>query len=385
LNHPQHISGPMPASPQVIHLDQIDDVRDAVHQAVQCLVEGHAVALPTETVYGVAAMALNEQAVVRLQEIKGRPEQKPMALAVHSAGEALGYVPGMSKLGRRLASRCWPGPVTLVFRRGLEGGLAERLPPAVRDAVTPTGSIGLRVSAHTVVLETLRLMPGPLVLTSANRSGQPAATLAEQVIDALDGSVRLVLDDGPTRYGQPSTVVELDGDAWRILRAGVVPERTVRWMTGCYLLFVCTGNTCRSPLAEAIARKLLAERAGCDPQELGLHGWHVVSGGLAAVAGGRPTTEAVEVAAQRGVNLNDHISQPITYPLLAQADYVFAMTRQHRDAITMQWPEVADRVELLAADGSDIPDPIGGGIEQYRHCAEAIEKHLRHRLPQLEQ
>jgi tRNA threonylcarbamoyl adenosine modification protein (Sua5/YciO/YrdC/YwlC family) len=375
----------MPTSPQVIRLDQIDDVRDAVHQAVQRLVEGHTVALPTETVYGVAAMALNEQAVCRLREIKGRPEQKPMALAVHSAGEALGYVPGMSKLGRRLASRCWPGPVTLVFHDGLDGGLAERLPPAVREAVVPTGSIGLRVSAHPLMLEVLRLMPGPLVLTSANRSGEPEAVSAQQVVDALDGAVELLLDDGPTRYGQPSTVVALEGDAWRILRSGVVPERTVRWMTGCYILFVCTGNTCRSPLAEGICRKLLAERAACDPYELGQHGWHVVSGGLAAIAGGRPTAEAVEVAAQRRVNLNDHISQPLSYQLVAQADYIFAMTQQHRDAITMQWPEVADRVELLAADGTDIPDPIGAGIDHYRQCADAIEKHLRHRLPQLEQ
>ena len=101
----------------VIDLRHADDLRDVVHQTVQALAEGKIVAFPTETVYGLAASALDEQAVERLAAIKGRKQGHPLTLAIKSADEARDYVPDMSPLAQRLARRCWPGPVTLGCRR----------------------------------------------------------------------------------------------------------------------------------------------------------------------------------------------------------------------------------------------------------------------------
>src|SRR3990170_1182772 len=134
--------------PETINLQRADDPRDVVHRAVQELAEGRLVAFPTETVYGVAASALDESAVQRLISVKRRPETKPLTLVVKSAEEALDYVPEMSRLGRRLARRCWPGPVTLVFNNSVERGLVRELPAAVAKLVAPDGSVGLRVPAH---------------------------------------------------------------------------------------------------------------------------------------------------------------------------------------------------------------------------------------------
>src|SRR5262245_50732118 len=125
---------------QVLDWRSTADQRDIVHVAVQALAEGRVVAFPTETVYGLAASALVPQAVERLQQSKGRPESKPLTLAIGSTAEALDWVPNMSRLGRRLARRCWPGPVTLVYGNGVERGLASRLPEAVRQQVLPEGT-----------------------------------------------------------------------------------------------------------------------------------------------------------------------------------------------------------------------------------------------------
>ena len=120
-------------APLVIDIRSAEDTRDVVHRAVQALAEGRLVALPTETVYGLAASALDERAVKRLLAVKNRPEGQPLTLAVKSADDALDYVPDLSLLGRRLARRCWPGPVTLVVDDRHPDSLIGQLAPSVRQ------------------------------------------------------------------------------------------------------------------------------------------------------------------------------------------------------------------------------------------------------------
>src|SRR6266404_6191931 len=121
------------------------DPREVVQEALRALSEGQLVAFPTETVYGIAATALNADAVERLRRAKGRPEGQPFTLAIASPREALEWIPEMSALGKRLARRLWPGPCTLVFDAGVVSGSADRLPESVRRLLSPNGSLGLRV------------------------------------------------------------------------------------------------------------------------------------------------------------------------------------------------------------------------------------------------
>jgi protein-tyrosine phosphatase len=195
--------------PLVIDIRNAEDSRDVVHRAVQALAEGQLVALPTETVYGLAASACRADAVERLIRAKGRDSKQPFALAIKSADEATDFVPDLSPLGRRLARRCWPGPVTLVVDNEHKDGLTWQLPKLVRERVVPNGTIGLRVPANEMSQDVLRMISGPIVLTSANRSGSPDAVTAEEVVREVGGDVALVLDDGPCRYGQPSSVVRV--------------------------------------------------------------------------------------------------------------------------------------------------------------------------------
>src|SRR5436309_1382355 len=146
--------------PIVIDIRNAEDARDVVHRAVQALAEGHLIALPTETVYGLAASACRADAVERLLKVKGRSANQPFTLAIKSAEEAPDFVPDMSPLARRLARRCWPGPVTLVVDSQHREGLTQQLPREVRDVITPNGTIGMRVPANDMAQDVLRMLTG---------------------------------------------------------------------------------------------------------------------------------------------------------------------------------------------------------------------------------
>jgi protein-tyrosine phosphatase len=192
----------------------------------------------------------------------------------------------------------------------------------------------------------------------------------------LGDAVDLLLDDGPSRYGQPATVVEVNGEGWSLVSPGVVSEALLRRQTAFLILFVCTGNTCRSPLAEALCKKLLAERLGCTPAELPERGFLVLSAGLAAMMGGGAAPEAIEAARELGADLAEHASRTLGRELARQADCIVAMTQGHLHSVVHQFPDGRDRCRLLAADGSDISDPLGSDLQVYRRCAAEIVRHL---------
>jgi protein-tyrosine phosphatase len=370
--------------PIVIDIRNAEDARDVVHRAVQALAEGQLIALPTETVYGLAASACRADAVERLLKVKGRSPAQPLTLAIKSAEEAPDFVPDLSPLARRLARRCWPGPVTLVVDHLHKDGLTKQLPRTVRDVVVPNGSIGLRVPANDMSQAVLRMLSGPIVLSSANRTGGPDACTAQDVVAALDGDVALVLDDGPCRYGLPSSVVKVTNNQFKILREGVVGEATLRRLAGVVVLFVCTGNTCRSPMAELLMKQSLAESLKCSLEELEANGVCVISAGIAAAPGCPPTSEAVQVMREHGLELSRHEAQPLTEKLTRDADVILAMTASHLQSIVERWPDAAERTCLILPERTDLADPIGQPVGAYRQCAAQIAKAVKHHAEKIQ-
>jgi protein-tyrosine phosphatase len=356
---------------KILDLRATNDPRDIVHRSVQALVEGNVVGLPTDTVYGLAANALSESAVEELCELKGRQANVPLAISVASREAAEDFICHLSPLARRLTYRCWPGPLTLVAPCDSPHSAATQLPPGVREWIRGDfGCIGFRVVDHRVLSHVHRLLSGPLVLTSANRSGQEPPTTAQAVSDQLGDTLPLLLDDGPTRYGGASTVARVMGNRLEILREGVIERAAMNQFVKPVIVLVCTGNTCRSPMAETLLREHLRRKLGSEDAV------RVLSAGVAAGVGGGASPQAIEVMGSQGLDLTGHSSRPLDDAVMNVADVVLTMTRGHRAAILAAWPEMQNRVHTLRRDGGDIADPVGMPIEVYQSCAEQIDREL---------
>lgn len=376
---------------ELLKLREADDPRDVIHRAVHRLVEGGLVALPSETSELVAANSLHAESVERLYTWacakRGLdPEQAggQLLLGVKGAEEARDYVFDPSKTVHRLMQRLWPGAVILVLPVSPQRGLHSALPSPARKAlirnVHDSNEVWFRVPAHEVVLSVLSLLPAPLVLWE-DRQGVSGDSSSRSW--ALDGD--LILEDTPPQNQTYPTVVRVEDKSWTLMEPGVVTETQLNRMTGQVIIFVCTGNTCRSPLAEGLFRKLLADRLGCSPDELPERGYTILSAGLAATVGAPAAMESIEVARHYGADLQSHSSQPLTDKLLEMADRVFTMTQSHRDSILFARPDAADRVHLLSPEETDIGDPIGGGPREYESCGQEIARHLEKILDDMEQ
>jgi tRNA threonylcarbamoyl adenosine modification protein (Sua5/YciO/YrdC/YwlC family) len=185
-------------------------------RAGDALSEGSVIAIPTDTVYGLAAALGRPEAIARLFALKGRPPDVPCAVLVAGPDQAASITTPLTALASRLAERFWPGPLTLVVERrsGFDVDLGG--PPEAQRTV------GVRWPADRVV-EELALRSGPLVATSANLHGEPPARAAAEVCAAFEGDERLALVlDGGVRRGTPSTVVDCTGETLRCLRDGAV-------------------------------------------------------------------------------------------------------------------------------------------------------------------
>src|SRR4051794_5159819 len=187
---------------------------DAIREAARILLGGEPVAVPTETVYGLAADATNAEAVARIYEAKGRPSFNPLIVHVpdFASAERIG---AFGAEARELAEEHWPGPLTLVVPLREDAGIAS-----IVTAGLPT--VGLRVPAHPAMQALLRAVGRPLAAPSANSSGSISPTRAEHVLKSLGGRIPLIIDAGPTERGLESTIVAATGGAFRLLRPGPI-------------------------------------------------------------------------------------------------------------------------------------------------------------------
>jgi L-threonylcarbamoyladenylate synthase len=191
---------------KILNLNDLNTYWQNIRIAAQALCSGRIVAFPTETVYGLGVHADNDSAVDSLYRAKQRPRQRELSIMIASPEDVVKHVKHIPPIAKRLMHSFWPGPLTIIFD------------------IPDNRTVGIRNSSHHVVRDLLNTVKISIVSTSANISGRPPASDAQQVISSFADKVDVVLDDGPAEAGKPSTVVKIVDNTFEIIRHGVIEE-----------------------------------------------------------------------------------------------------------------------------------------------------------------
>ena len=360
---------------EVVSIFNVGDYEAQLRRGAQLIRDGKLVVVPTETVYGGAALLNNAEGVRRLRTLRAA-EGKPFTIHLARMEDAKRYLGDLPELGLRMMRKLWPGPVALMFdvpeQRRHEVAATEGVAEAdIYDRATIT----LRFPDHIVATDLLAQVPGAVGMTragSSDRAPEPSE---------MEGKAELIFDAGPSRFSKPSTIVRLRSDKprYEVVRAGVYDARIIERLLKTTVLFVCSGNTCRSPMAEGLARRILSDQLHIAPDLLESKGICVVSAGSFAMPGTRATPQAVEAVKPLGADLSRHRSQPLSVELIHQADVIFTMGRNHADAVTALVPSAIEKTHTLDPSG-DIDDPIGGDIALYQELAVHLQGLIEKRL-----
>lgn len=339
--------------PTVIDWNPTVDPSELVRQTRDTLAAGSAVVLPGDCGY----LALWKPATT--------VELPAAAVLAWRADEVAALGVRIPQVARRLMHRAWPAPLVLELPTTAE------LPAAINNVAR------FRCPDHPLfdlVIPAVAEL-GPVLVADTGDSTADAA------MRRLGDAVGLVVNVGERPIGLPATVLRADETSWQVIAPGAFPQNEIEQLTARIVLFVCTGNTCRSPLAEGLAKKLLTDHLGCSLEELPARGFWMLSAGVSAYGGGPAAEEARVVAEEFGANLHRHVSRPVNPQLLLAADDVIAMTRSHLHALAARYSGIGPAARLLCGD-EDLDDPIGAGTEVYRECARTILRHLERFLPE---
>ncbi|MEW6686558.1 MAG: L-threonylcarbamoyladenylate synthase [Candidatus Edwardsbacteria bacterium] len=358
---------------EVIRIDNEKIEAEIIAHTAKVLKSGGIVVIPTDTVYGLACDAYNQKTIKRIFKIKKRAPQKSLILFCKRE-EISSLTSEIPLSAQKLMERFFPGPLTIILKAS---------PVLPRWLVSKNGTVGIRLPQQSFVLTLLEKFHSPLATTSANLSGRGEPKSIEEVITNFWGKVELILDAGSSQKTSPSTVIDLTREPAVILRKGEISKNLLEETIGekiklerITVLFICTGNTCRSPLAQGYFQKIIPLKMK--------NRLIVISAGTAAVDGLPAAEYTQQVGLEQGFDLSRHRTRLLTDSLIKETDLIFAMESKHIEEILSIVPEASEKTFLLK-QGGEISDPIGQPLEVYRQVFEEIKENIPLALERINQ
>ncbi|MBC8406571.1 MAG: Sua5/YciO/YrdC/YwlC family protein [Planctomycetes bacterium] len=315
---------------------------------------GNAVVLATDTIPGIGVLAAGEGAPQKLASLKQAPLTRPFSLHLRSTDELRRIVPAPPPGMAAWLNRVLPGPITVVLPTSWLN----------LDFPSPWKSVGLRLPDSHEYLAWMQHAPGPLWMSSVNQHGEPPLQ-GPPLQEWLQKNTEVwngVSSFAPTSRAASAVLEFRPLPVWHRRRDDLqFPTPGLR------ILCVCTGNTCRSPLAEAILRQTLADAWGVQAVELAQLGWHIESAGTSVFAADTANSHSIKCAAEVGLDLAHHRSQSLSDALHQDWDLVLAMSRSHLHAVPTGIAAV-----MMDPAGQAVPDPFGQSLSDYRRTRELL-------------
>ncbi|KAA3617121.1 MAG: threonylcarbamoyl-AMP synthase [Calditrichaeota bacterium] len=360
-----------------------------IKRAVDCLEKGGLIVYPTDTLYGLGVDAYNREAVNKLFLVKQRDMRKPVSILLNSIQqikEIFGFSPSSIK---KDLEKILPGRVTCIIKNNLQ----KKVPifESVEKPGTFLDKVGIRIPSDKVSSALVNLFDSPISSTSANISGMSNSFSIQNVIAQFGGELDLILDAGPIPESKGSSVIDMTKLPYIIKRQGDVSEFDLMELLGeekiisgrnkFVITFVCSGNICRSPIAEAILKKMVSKTKY-------KYQIKVQSAGTLRLQKSQAHDFAINVCHDMDIDLTKHLSNPINDKIVHESEIVFCLAQNHYEYLVKKFPQHKKKFFLLKQWNKSqilsipsIADPIGHDLKFFKGTYKEIYQEIKRILP----